>query len=85
MGQLLSISHLLKHCTHTLVAAIVAYNTGRQKLNLKVEDKRAKTHTYTGEFFVLDMKSQDIILGLPALTGKLYPFMDELLRQATGS
>ena len=82
MGQLLSISHLLKHCTHTLVAAIVAYNTGRQKLNLKVEDKRARTHTYTGEFFVLDMKSQDIILGLPALTGKLYPFMDELLRQA---
>ena len=52
------------------------------KLNLKVEDKRARTHTYTGEFFVLDMKSQDIILGLPALTGKLYPFMDQMLREA---
>ena len=28
------------------------------------------------------MKSNDIILELPALTGKLYPFMDALMREA---
>ena len=52
------------------------------KLNLILKDHNAHTYKYTGEFFILDMKSNDIILGLPALTGKLYPFMDALLRDA---
>ena len=51
-------------------------------LNLILRDQNAHSYKYTGEFFVLDTKSNDIILGLPALTGKLYPFMDTLLREA---
>ena len=46
-------------------------------------DRDAHTYKYNGEFFVLDTKFNDIILGLPALTGKLlYPFMDAFLREA---
>ena len=52
------------------------------KLNLVLKDRKAHTYKYSGEFFVLDMKNNDIILGLPALTGKLYPFMDKVLEEA---
>ena len=52
------------------------------KLKLVLKDKKSHEYTYTGDFFVLDMKSNDIILGLPALTGKLYPFMQALLKEA---
>ena len=52
------------------------------KLKLVLRDKKSHTYTYTGDFFVLDMKSNDIIIGLPALTGKLYPFMNALLKEA---
>ena len=52
------------------------------KLNLILRDRNAHTYRYSGEFLVLDMKTNDIILGLPALTGKLYPFMEALSREA---
>ena len=52
------------------------------KLKLVLKDKKSHEYTYTGDFFVLDMKSNDIIIGLPALTGKLYPFMKALLKEA---
>ena len=52
------------------------------KLNLILRDQNAHTYKYTGEFLVLDMKTNDVILGLPALTGKLYPFMNALMKEA---
>jgi hypothetical protein len=52
------------------------------KLNLVFRDKLSHKHEYTGEFLVIDMENQDIILGLPALTGKLYPFFDLLMKNA---
>lgn len=55
------------------------------KLRLVLKDQDAKKYAYSGDFFVLDMKNNDVILGLPALTGKLYPFMMKLMEQAHGS
>ena len=52
------------------------------RLNLVLTDPKSHTYQYTGEFFVIDMTSNDIILGLPALTGKLYPFMCAVMREA---
>ena len=52
------------------------------KLKLILKDHKAHKYVYTGDFFVLDMKSNDIIVGLPALTGRLYPFMQALLEKA---
>ena len=51
-------------------------------LKLGLRDSEANKFEYTGEFFILDMKKNDIILGLPALTGKLFPFMQALLSKA---
>ena len=52
------------------------------KLKLIINDKSKRKYVYTGDFFILDMENNDIILGLPALTGKLYPFMQAILRSA---
>jgi hypothetical protein len=52
------------------------------KLRLVLKDKEANKYAYTGDFFILDMKKNDIIVGLPALTGKLYPFMQAMLAKA---
>ena len=52
------------------------------RLNLVFTDPKSHTYQYTGEFIVIDMSSNDIILGLPALTGKLYPFMCAVMEQA---
>ena len=52
------------------------------RLNLVLTDPKSHTYQYTGEFLVIDMKTNDIILGLPALTGKLYPFMCAVMREA---
>jgi hypothetical protein len=52
------------------------------KLNLVLKDSKKHTHEFTGEFLVLDMENNDIILGLPALTGKLYPFFSKLVKEA---
>ena len=52
------------------------------RLKLVVKDQDQKKYAYTGDFFILDMAKNDIILGLPALTGKLYPFMEKLLQKA---
>ena len=47
-----------------------------------MKDKDSQKYAYTGDFLVLDMKTNDIIIGLPALTGKLYPLMNTLLKEA---
>jgi hypothetical protein len=52
------------------------------RLNLVLHDKQSHKYEYTGEFLVIDMENQDIILGLPALTGKLYPFFNSLMKDA---
>ena len=52
------------------------------KLKLVLQDHKAHTYEYTGDFFVIDMKKNDIIVGLPALTGRLHGFMQALLEKA---
>ena len=52
------------------------------KLKLVLQDRKAHKYTYTGDFFVIDMKKNDIIVGLPALTGRLHDFMQTLLQEA---
>jgi hypothetical protein len=52
------------------------------KLNLVLQDSKSHRHECTGEFLVLDMENNDIILGLPALTGKQYPFFKSLMKDA---
>lgn len=70
-------------CKVTLADSRTTKNiTSGVKLQLVLKDNDAKKYVYTGDFFILDMAKNDIILGLPALTGKLYPFMQELLRKA---
>jgi hypothetical protein len=70
-------------CKVTLADSRTIKNINRGvKLKLVLKDSAAKKYEYTGDFFILDMKKNDIILGLPALTGKLYPFMQALLDKA---
>ena len=52
------------------------------KLKLVLKDTKAHRYEYTGDFFILDMEKNDIIIGLPALTGKLYPFLQALMAEA---
>ena len=52
------------------------------RLNLVLKDSKAKKYAYSGDFFIIDMKKNEIIIGLPALTGKLYPFLQALLDKA---
>ena len=52
------------------------------RLNLVLKDSKARKYDYTGDFFILDMDKNEIILGLPALTGRLYPFLQALMAQA---
>jgi hypothetical protein len=52
------------------------------RLNLVLKDSKAKKYAYSDDFFVIDMKKNKIIIGLPALTGKLYPFLQALLDKA---
>ena len=71
-----------KHKVTLADSRTVQHITEGVRLNLVLQDRKAHTYNYTGEFFVLDMKSNDVILGLPALTGKLYPFMSAVLSEA---
>ena len=52
------------------------------RLNLLLADPYGKQYQFKGDFLIIDMKHNDVILGLPALTGTLYPFMCELMRHA---
>jgi len=52
------------------------------KLKLVLKDSNANRFVYTGDFFILDMEKNDIIVGLPALTGKLYPFLQSMMADA---
>ena len=56
-------------------------NTG-VRLKLVLQDHKAHTYAYTGDIFVIDMKKNDIIVGLPALTGRLHGFMQALMDKA---
>jgi hypothetical protein len=70
-------------CKVTLADSRTIKNINRGvKLKLVLKDPLAQKYEYTGDFFILDMKKNDIILGLPALTGKLFPFMQALLVKA---
>jgi hypothetical protein len=70
-------------CKVTLADSRTIKNITRGvKLKLVLKDPLANKYEYTGDFFILDMKKNDIILGLPALTGKLFPLMQELLNRA---
>jgi len=55
------------------------------RLNLVLKDSKANKYAYSGDFFILDMENNDIIVGLPALTGKLYPFLQTLLARANSN
>ena len=70
-------------CRVTLADSRTTQNINRGvKLKLLLKDKEANKYDYTGDFFIIDMKKNDVIIGLPALTGKLYPFMQALLQRA---
>ena len=51
-------------------------------LDLVMKNRDMKEHCYSGDFYVLDMKKKDLIIGLPALTGELYPFMNQKMLEA---
>ena len=70
-------------CTVTLADNRTTQNiTKGVKLRLVVNDNKSHKYEYTGDFFILDMTSNDIIVGLPTLTGKLYPFFQAILAKA---
>jgi hypothetical protein len=70
-------------CKVTLADNRTTQNINRGvKLKLVLKDSKANKYAYTGDFFIIDMKKNDVIIGLPALTGKLYPFLQALLEKA---
>jgi hypothetical protein len=70
-------------CKVTLVDSRTSIDISKGvRLNLVLEDKRKHTYENTGEFLIIDMENNDVILGLPALTGKLFPFFESLMEDA---